>query len=211
MRRFLNFQKAFYEEKLKKKCVFHAFFRFRSVKRKMNPDNFMKFFKSNKKGYTITELMIAVTIIGVIILAAPQIFTGIYRFTRLATARAEIQKNARSTISNINRALRQAQAGTITVDQVSGQPPHSRITFTRYKPDGSTQVVSYYQQGKSLYMSVDGATGQKIQDYLRYIAFTYPETDNDTIISISVTFEKETYEGGTKALQMAVEKVRIMN
>ena len=32
-----------------------------------------------------------------------------------------------------------------------------------------------------------------------------------TILSISITFEKATYEGGTKALQMAVEKVRIMN
>jgi len=90
-------------------------------------------------------------------------------------------------------------------------PPHSRITFTRYKPNGSTEIVSYYQSGKKLYMSTDGAAGKKVADDLRYIAFTYPKSDDGYIISISVTFERATYEGATKALQMAVEKVRVMN
>ncbi|MBI4655543.1 MAG: prepilin-type N-terminal cleavage/methylation domain-containing protein [Elusimicrobia bacterium] len=165
----------------------------------------------NRRGYTMVELMIVIAIMGILMLLGPDIFKGMYRFVRLATAKVEIQRGARVTLSNINRALRQSQASSIVVDQASGQPPHSRISFTRYKPDGSTPTISYYQQGKKLYMSVNGAAGQPIAENLRYIAFSYPKTDDAGIISISLTFEKETYEGGAKALQMAVEKVRIMN
>jgi len=167
--------------------------------------------RSLRKGYTLMEMMVVVGVMGIVVLAAPKLFTGVYRFTQLAVARAEIQKNSRGAISNINRGLRQAKAGSIVVDQLSGMPPHSRMTFLRYKPDGSTETISYYQSGKKLYLSSGGAGGKKVADNLRYISFTYPKTDNAYILSISLTFEKATYEGGSKALQMAVEKVRIMN
>lgn len=165
-----------------------------------------------RPGYTLMELMIAVAIMGVLVLGAPQLFTKVYQFVRLATARAEIQKNAREALSNINRELRQAVATSIVIDQVSGQPPHSRITFNYYKPDGSIEQMSYYQSGRKLYQARNGSSeGRLVADSLRYLAFSYPRTDDATIISLSVTFEKETYEGGAKALQMAVEKVRVMN
>lgn len=164
-----------------------------------------------KAGYTLMELMIVVAIMGIVLISAPKMFSGVYRFIALASARAEIQKNSRAALANMHRDLRQAQASTIVIDSLSGQPPHSRITFTKYTATGGTQSISYYQKGKQLFMSTDGAAGKLAFDCLRYIAFTYPETSDPTILSISVTFEKATYEGGTKALQMAVEKVRIMN
>lgn len=156
------------------------------------------------------ELMVVVSIMGILILSAPKIFTKTYQFVQLFMARVEIQKNARGALANINRDLRQAQASSISIDSLGGQPPHSRITFTKYNSSGGTGTVSYYQQGNDLYQSA-GGTGHLIARNLRYIAFTYPRTDDATIISISITFEKATFEGGTKALQMAVEKVRIMN
>ncbi|MEA3307695.1 MAG: prepilin-type N-terminal cleavage/methylation domain-containing protein [Elusimicrobiota bacterium] len=164
-----------------------------------------------RRGYTLMELMVVVAIMGVILLASPKIFKNAFRFVRLSFARAEIQKNARGSLSNINRELRQAVASSVVVDQVTGQPPHSRITFTRYRPDGTTRQVSYYQDGKKLYLSTDGSAGKMIADQLKYIVFSYPKTDDDSIVSVSLTFEKATYERATKALQMAVEKVRIMN
>ena len=157
------------------------------------------------------ELMVVVAIMGVILLASPKIFENSFKFMRLAFARAEIQKNSRASLSNINRELRQAYASSIVVDELAGMPPHSRITFTRYMSDGSTRLVSYYQDGKKLYLNINGAGGKMVVGSLRYIAFSYPKTDNNSIISVSLTFETKTYEGGTKALQMAVEKVRIMN
>lgn len=166
---------------------------------------------NSKAGYTLMELMIVIAIMGIVLISSPKMFSGVYRFIALATARTEIQKNSRAALANMNRDLRQAQATSIVIDTPAGQPPHSRITFTKYTASGGTQVISYFQKGKQLFMSTDGASGKLAFDNLRYIAFTYPETDDPTILSISVTFEKATYEGGSKALQMAVEKVRIMN
>ena len=164
-----------------------------------------------KSGYTLMEMMLVVGIMGVLILAAPKTFIKTYQFVQLITARVEIQKNARGALANINRDLRQAVGTSVVVDSVPGQPPHSRITFNKYNSSGGQTAVSYYQEGNKLYQGVGGVTGKMIANNLRYIAFTYPRTDDDGIISISITFEKATYEGGTKALQMAVEKVRIMN
>ncbi|MDA8242705.1 MAG: prepilin-type N-terminal cleavage/methylation domain-containing protein [Elusimicrobia bacterium] len=164
-----------------------------------------------KRGYTLMEMMLVVGILGVLVLAAPKTFIRTYQFVQLMTARVEIQKNARGALANINRDLRQAVASSITVDAVSGQPPHSRVTFNKYNSSGGIDTVSYYQQGNKLYQATGGVAGKMIANNLRYIAFTYPRTDDDSILSISITFEKATYEGGTKALQMAVEKVRIMN
>lgn len=157
------------------------------------------------------EMMMVVGVMGVIMMAAPQTFTKVYRFVQLLTARVEIQKNARGALANINRDLRQAQGDTIVIDSLPNQPPHSRITFFKYSSAGVPVLMSYYQQGNQLFQARGGVSGKMIANNLRYIAFTYPRTDDDTILSISITFEKSTYEGGTKALQMAVEKVRIMN
>jgi len=166
---------------------------------------------NSRRGFTLMEMMIVVAIMGVLVVAAPKTFTRVYQFVQLMTARVEIQKNARGALANINRDQRQALADSIVIDSVSGQPPHSRITVTKYNSAGGTETMSYYQQGNQLFQARGGVTGKMIANNLRYIASTYPRTDDDTILSISITFEKATYEGGTKALQMAVEKVRIMN
>lgn len=169
-----------------------------------------------KRGYTLMEVMLVVAIMGVLVLAAPRTFIRVYQFVQQLTARVEIQKNARGALANINRDLRQAVGDTIEVDELPGQPPHSRIKFKKFNSSGGQNWAFYYQQGTQLYQAagdVNGVmmTGKLVAGNLRYIAFTYPRTDDDGIISISITFEKATYEGGTKALQMAVEKVRIMN
>jgi len=174
--------------------------------------------KGLKRGYTLMEMMIVVAIMGVLILAAPRTFIKSYQFVQLMMARVEIQKNARGALANINRDLRQAVASSVNIGSISGQPSHSCIYFAKYNSSGGQDYMTYYQNGNKLYQARSAAaitscshTGKMIANNLRYIAFTYPRTDDDTILSISITFEKATYEGGTKALQMAVEKVRIMN
>lgn len=171
-----------------------------------------------RAAYTLMEMMLVVAILGVLILAAPRTFIKAYQFVQLLTARVEIQKNARGALANINRDLRQALATSVTVSSIPGQPYHSCILFGKYNSAGAVEYVSYYQNGNKLYQVRSAAAlaacahnGKMIANNLRYIAFTYPRTDDPTILSISITFEKATYEGGTKALQMAVEKVRIMN
>lgn len=166
----------------------------------------------NAGGYTLTEAMLVVAILGIVASLGGMLMVQAQRFIRLNLARTEIQRESRATLANINRELRQALASTVVVDQVTGQPPQSRITFQRYKPDGSLQTVSYYQQGRKLYLKLgSAASGPAAGQPLRFLAFTYIQTDNDRIVSVSITYESATYEGKSKALQMAVEKVRIMN
>ncbi|MBI4054712.1 MAG: prepilin-type N-terminal cleavage/methylation domain-containing protein [Elusimicrobia bacterium] len=164
-----------------------------------------KLWDRDAKGYTLTELMLVVAILGVLAMIGPRIYIGVTRFFRLTQARVEIQREARGALDLINRNLRQARASMVVIDQISGQPPYSRIEFTQ----AGGKTMKFYQQEKSLYL-VDVGT-RALTENLRYIAFTYPRTDDDQIVSVSVTLEKETYEGGAKALQLSVEKVRIMN
>lgn len=160
-------------------------------------------------GYTVTELMLVVAIIGVVFLVTPTLLIQINRFFSQNRARIEIQREAREALDLINRNLRQAQADTVVIDQLSGEPPYSRISFRRLKPDGSTSSMSFYQQGGTLYMSATGA--KAVSKNLRYLAFTHPRTTDDSIVSVSLTTETGTYESQTKALHLSVEKVRIMN
>jgi len=158
------------------------------------------------KGYTLVELMIVVAILGVIATLGPNIFINITRFERLNSAQRETQRGARESLAQINRNIRQANSSTIVVSNEPDQPPYSSVSFSL--ADGRS--LKYYQSGKTLYVASQGST-TTLCGNLRHIAFSFPRSDDLKIMSISVTFEKDTYEGGSKALQMAIEKVRIMN
>jgi type II secretory pathway component PulJ len=150
--------------------------------------------------------MVAVAILGIVFALGPAILTNVTRFSRLSRARLETQRNARDALNQINQSLRQADASSVIISNESSQSPFSSIMFSTI--DGRS--MKFYQQNDKLNFVNNGSTNT-VADGLRYIAFTYPRTDNSTIISVSVTFERDTYQGGTKALQMAIEKVRIMN
>jgi prepilin-type N-terminal cleavage/methylation domain-containing protein len=162
--------------------------------------------KRRASGFTLTEVMITVAILGVVFSIGPSILTNVTRFTRLSQARIDTQRAARTSLSEMNKTLRQASAATLNVSQETGQPPYSSLSFTTV--DG--RAMKYYQQNTNLFMVNNGSTRTLSSD-LRYIAFSYPRTDDPNIISVSVTFEKQTYQRNAKALQMAIEKVRIMN
>ena len=162
--------------------------------------------RNRSRGYTLTEMLIVVAIVGIVMTIGPSLLKDITRFSRMNTARVETQRSARVTLSQINRTLRQAQSSTIVISQEIGQPPCSRIAFSTI--DG--RDVAYFQRGTELRMVTGGSEGL-LAEGLRYLAFTHPRTDDGAIVSVSLTFERATYEGGTKALQMAIEKVRIMN
>lgn len=146
-----------------------------------------------------------IAILGVVFMIGPQLLTQITNYYYLHNAKIEIQRDARAGLDSINRFLRQASASTVIIDQATNQPPYSRISFTT----ASGQKMQYYQSGTKLYQV--GLSTMAISQDLRYIAFTYPRSDDPTIISVAMTMEKSTYRGGSKALELSIEKVRIMN
>jgi Tfp pilus assembly protein PilW len=161
-----------------------------------------------RAGITLAEVMIGVAILGIIFAIAPKVLSDTYKFFRLSMARAEIQRDARTALDLMNRRLRQAGASTITVSRHSaGQPYYSKVAFTTASGD----AMEFYQEGSDLKMTENGSSARVMAKNLRYLAFTFAESDNSYIMSVSVTFEKAIYSGRSKALQMAVEKVRIMN
>lgn len=167
----------------------------------------------NNKGVTLTELLISVAIIGLLSAVVGIFLINIFKFYRLNTAKGEIQRDARACIDLINRNLRQAISSSVTITRYnSNHPPCSMIQFTHIKGD----AFRYYQLNNQFYISVcEQGTNtwrtNKISDNIRSVFFTYPDISDPTIVSVSLCFEKSTYQGATKALQLSVEKVRIMN
>jgi len=158
-----------------------------------------------RKGFSLPELAIVLAILGVIATLAPRIFIQAYRFYYLHAAKVEIQRDARASLDEINRFLRQGISTSMTIDQDTNQPPWSRIRFRTVQG----QTIKFYQSGHTLY-SVNVST-TVLSRNLQYISFTYPRTDDPTILSVSMTMQKDTYEGGNKALELSIEKVRVMN
>ncbi|MFA5779960.1 MAG: hypothetical protein WC947_07465 [Elusimicrobiota bacterium] len=158
-----------------------------------------------KKGFTIVELLINVVTISIIAGALSSLFFKWIQLWYLSSTKAEIQRDGRTCVSAVDKHLRQATASSVVIDRYdSNQPPYSRIYFTK---DG--QPFYYYQKGQELYEVINST--RCLAKSVRAVQFIYPETADDSIIAMSITFEKKTYSSQTKALQLSVAKVRIMN
>lgn len=161
---------------------------------------------ARSRGYTLVEAMIVVAILGTVLVMGGTLFTHMYQFYSQSDARTDVQRQLRVILDNINRDLRIGSASSVTISELSGQPPYSEITFNTVT--GST--FTYEQDGTDL-IQIHNNDHTTLTTNLQYIAFSYPETDDDTVLSISITLSKGTYSGRTSALQMAISKVRIMN
>ena len=161
--------------------------------------------RKRQSATTLIELMIVVAIMGFIVMLGPRLYLQIRRFFFMSNTRVELQREARSAMIVMTGRLRQAQSSTILIDQDTADPPYSRISFTDIDGNG----IRFYQDGKNLYM-VDTST-RTLTTNLRYIAFALPKSDDLGIVSLSFTLEKSIFEGRTKALHMASEKIRVMN
>jgi prepilin-type N-terminal cleavage/methylation domain-containing protein len=159
----------------------------------------------NRAGYTLTEMILVVAIIGIVAMVAPTLITQLVRFYQLHNAKVEIQRDARACLDIMNRYIRQAESYSVVVDQLSGQPPYSRLSFSTI----SGGNIIFYQQGTNLYQVYRSTT--VLSQNLHYIAFTYPRSDDPTILSVAMTMEKSTFQGAYKSLELSIEKVRIMN
>lgn len=163
--------------------------------------------RSRKAGYTLMELMMVVAILGIVSSVGANLLLNTNRFFIFTRTRLDLQREARSAMYVMTRELRQAQSASIVMDRLSAsQPFYSRITFTKIQ--GTT--MTFQQSGNQL-QQVVGNQKTVLSKNLRYLAFTFPRSDDLTILSVSVTLEESIYQGQKKALHMASEKVQVMN
>lgn len=166
-----------------------------------------------RKGVTLMEMLIVVGIVSTLFaVAAPILLQANRQFIMIRT-KLELQQEARGIMYVLTRALRQAQVETIVIGRANtSQPYYSKIQFTTEQ--SSSTVVSnsfvFQQEGTVLYQ-VFGSGKRVLTRNLNYLAFSFPRTDDMSMISVSLTLQKNIYEGRTKALHMASEKVHVMN
>lgn len=160
----------------------------------------------SRRGYTLIEVMLVVAIIGIISTVGPLMMTQLQNFYLMTTARNEIERDARSSLDIMNRMIRQAKDGTILIDTPSSGGPYSRIRFNLI--DG--RYCEFHQSGSQL-VEVLGTTTSTISKNLVYIAFTFPHSDDPSIVSVSMTMGKAIQLGRVKVLELTIQKVRVMN
>lgn len=161
---------------------------------------------NSRRGYTLTELMIAIAVMGTISTIGPTLMRNLQTFYLQSGARNDIERDARASLDIIDRELRQAKYSSIILDAAKGEPPFSRIRFTHVNGNN----MSFYQQGGTLFMS-NGTDVTKLTSNLVYIAFTFPQTDNPTIVSVAMSMGKQVQLGKRMVLELTIQKVRIMN
>ena len=134
------------------------------------------------------------------------------RFYKTIQAKGEVQRDTRAILDVINRNMRQAYSSTLVITRFnSSQPPCSMVTFEYI--DGSN--IRFYQLNNKLYMGRSYTSGvwkdNMIGTNLRTLFFAYPRTDDPTDLSVSLCFEKGTYQGQKENFQLSVIMIRIMN
>ena len=170
-----------------------------------------------KAGYTLTELMMVVAITGILFAAGPPMLVQLQNFWLMTSARYEIERDARVSLDSMNRFLRQGKISTMTIDSgganscavtaCSGSGgAYSRISFNTI--DG--RPVQYFQSGNYLCEKVSNNCRILSSDLI-YIAFSFPESDSPTIVSVAITMGKNIQLGKKKVLELTIQKVRVMN
>ena len=157
-------------------------------------------------GTTLTETLVMLAAVAILASAGAMLTIQVNRYFMSSTTRIDIQREARTVMYVITRELRQAAANSIVIDRANAnQPPFSKITFNK----GSAAMT--FQQNCAKLEQVAGGKTQVLTKNLRFLAFSFPRSDELSIVSVSFTLSKPIYQGQTKTLHMVSEKVKVMN
>lgn len=165
---------------------------------------------SDSRGFTMTELIIAIFITGIISAAVYAVYTNYYRQSSVQDLMLEAQQNARVGINLMERELMNAGYAAGTADIITrAESADLEFIYTDPSTDASMSAtagkrlkVRYelktydgikYLTRKQTNMT-DSVTGdtEKMIPYLQSLQFTYYDVDGDEITSISDQNDRNT-------------------
>lgn len=165
------------------------------------------------KGFTLTEILLVVTLAGILALMAAPLVKNVIKSLRVTQTKTELQTEARTAMSAMTRNLRAGIASTVSIGRLNAdQLQCSKIEFVKIAKTEGTQniLMKYYQDGPRLYEVVNGST-RTLTENLRFVSFIFPKTDDTSLLAISLTLEKQDYLGQHTSRVPLSDKVQIMN
>lgn len=166
----------------------------------------------NRRGYTLTELMIVMGVLGMMTLVTSQLLTSTFRLWRINQVRVETQRDARTIMGLIESRMREGSADSVILSrQNATEPPYSKIQFQDV--DGKTH--RFYALGKELrmenYSVASGSHTSTLSKDLRTLTFAYPDSTKDNLLSVALCLEKTAFSGQTREFYISVQRVSVGN
>jgi prepilin-type N-terminal cleavage/methylation domain-containing protein len=180
---------------------------------------------ASRRGYSLIEVMMVVTIVGILGSVGGLIFTQLESFYVTVNARTIIQRDDRASLDIMDRFLRQAQKATVCIDSPGSSPAcscmgglgtsggyWSRICFSTI--DGRN--LRFFQNGTTLSMALQPSSGgsydsSTLSKNVCYLAFSFSNTNDPSIISVALASSQAVQLSRQDVLEMSIQKVRIMN
>lgn len=179
-------------------------FKFRKFFRLENQTKKHRHLKSplNDRGITIIEALMVMAVIGFIMsLIATLAYFGVTAWQKQST-RLQLESQAQSFMYILTEKLRQAQPGTVSISNYSGEMNESLITFTMV---GQTNPVSIYlktttgtggAEDRKIWMFEPSSTGtylpggQMLASNVISLYFTYPSSSDSQRVIASISLQK---------------------
>ena len=112
---------------------------------------------TNREGFTLIEIMVAMSIVLVIGTIIIQFVRTSYEATRYESEQAEAVKNSRSGLIDITKEVRGANSseqGGYPLEKIT---PEEFVFFSDVDDDGKTERIRYYLSGITLMKDVNAA------------------------------------------------------
>ncbi|MFC1546833.1 type II secretion system protein J [bacterium] len=149
--------------------------------------NIKNFFRTNKHGVTLIELMIVVAIVGIVGFSIIRYFRGVFDSWFTIKDQMQVQTEARSAMDEMATFIRQSSNPVSGIIPAVGQGSTSYITFT-YLDSSGDKNITYKRIDDTLCRFADGTTTAIISSGLENIYFNHISTYVVQISSLTVNF-----------------------
>lgn len=147
----------------------------------------------NHKGFTLLEIMIAVTIMLLFVVGGARFFENSVKSWQTNYAMLAIQQNARIAMDEMTKNIMGASAAAVVID-VAAVPASSAIIFQVTK-DSGTATQAYYLNDNTLMRQFNSAVTEVIPNvtelfFAKRNSTTIPPAEDPRSIYIKLVVEK---------------------